>query len=646
MIASARWARPLVVALVASGLTALGTAYPSPATAVDTEAANPTPIVITEDVTEAAPYPSSITISGAATHTLDVDVTLHGLAHTFPDDISVAVVGPQGQAVLLMSAVGGATDVSDVDLSFDDEATSAIPGGQALATGAFQPTSEQTVAFPAPGPGTTYCNPSVTPDCLATFDGTDPNGTWNLYVIDNFGSDPGEFAGGWSLTVEANSPPTIAEFDVPYRTKDSTPTFTFSFDGDPTSQECRVIPEGQPEPLFQPCTSPFDVASELADGRHVFEVQATNAAGTTPVLGEFVVDSQAVANFTRIAVPADGDIADPYPSTIEVQGRTDRAITDLNVSLWGITHAVPGDLDIALVGPSGQAVLLLSDLEFDSNDSFSLVDLTLDDQGETFPNVGPPGPGPYQPRNVGNGDQIPAPGPEFDYCNPAATLNCLAEFDGTSPNGTWSLYVVDDFTQADGGSFAGGWSLVMSTDDVATTVVIDSGPAAGNTDRTPTFQFSVDEEATFACRIFAQGATPGPFGECAGEPGSHTVAANLAYGDYTFEVQATDLAGNVDTAALGFVVVRTSACTAAEADQAQAQAELASAKKALKRAKKALNRARAQLKKAKASGTKAQITKAQRRVAKAQQNLKRLKRKVRAKTAALEAANAAVAANC
>jgi hypothetical protein len=37
----------------------------------------------------------------------------------------------------------------------------------------------------------------------------------------------------------------------------------------------------------------------------------------------------------------------------------------------------------------------------------------------------------------------------------------MSVFNGTAPNGTWSLYVVDD-TGPDGGAFSGGWTLTLS----------------------------------------------------------------------------------------------------------------------------------------------------------------------------------------
>jgi hypothetical protein len=54
------------------------------------------------------------------------------------------------------------------------------------------------------------------------------------------------------------------------------------------------------------------------------------------------------------------------------------------------------------------------------------------------------------------GDNFPAPAPAGPY---AAALSA---FNGTDANGAWSLYVFDD-GPGDVGSFAGGWSLTIST---------------------------------------------------------------------------------------------------------------------------------------------------------------------------------------
>ncbi|MCZ8223612.1 MAG: proprotein convertase P-domain-containing protein, partial [Microcystis sp. LE19-84.1B] len=74
------------------------------------------------DNTAANPYPSSLTLSGVNGTITGVTVTLYNINHTYPDDIDILLVGPQGQTVILMSDVGGSTDLSGINLTFDDNA--------------------------------------------------------------------------------------------------------------------------------------------------------------------------------------------------------------------------------------------------------------------------------------------------------------------------------------------------------------------------------------------------------------------------------------------------------------------------------------------------------------------------------------------
>src|SRR5581483_5601484 len=47
---------------------------------------------------------------------------------------------------------------------------------------------------------------------LSVFNGTNPNGTWNLFVYDDGGGDTGSISGGWSLDITTNGP-TISSFN-------------------------------------------------------------------------------------------------------------------------------------------------------------------------------------------------------------------------------------------------------------------------------------------------------------------------------------------------------------------------------------------------------------------------------------------------
>lgn len=152
----------------------------------------------------ATPYPSGIEVSGLSGSVSDVNVTLTGLSHTFPDDISVLLVGPEGQKTILMTDVGGteANPASGVNLTFDDAASGALPDQGPLSSGTYQPTRgtdhtrncQVPSSFPAPAPEGPYGT------SLSVFNGTNPNGTWQLYIIDDTTRDTGSIT-GWSLDI-------------------------------------------------------------------------------------------------------------------------------------------------------------------------------------------------------------------------------------------------------------------------------------------------------------------------------------------------------------------------------------------------------------------------------------------------------------
>lgn len=68
------------------------------------------------------------------------------------------------------------------------------------------------------------------------------------------------------------------------------------------------------------------------------------------------------SNTTPITIPATraSGQGGPYPSMIAVSGLTG-VITNVDVTLTGASHTFPADVDVLLVGPFGQNVVLLSD---------------------------------------------------------------------------------------------------------------------------------------------------------------------------------------------------------------------------------------------------------------------------------------------
>ena len=153
----------------------------------------------------ATPYPSNITISGLAGTVADVNVSLFGFTHANPDDVDILLVGPAGQKMILLFGCWWHCNISGVNLVLDDSAANSLSDNGLLTSGTFKPTNfgSGSDTFPSPAPAGPYGS------LLSVFQGTNPNGMWSLYVVDDANPRSGSFAGGWSLTFAlANTAPT------------------------------------------------------------------------------------------------------------------------------------------------------------------------------------------------------------------------------------------------------------------------------------------------------------------------------------------------------------------------------------------------------------------------------------------------------
>jgi subtilisin-like proprotein convertase family protein len=163
-----------------------------------TNFSNSSAISIPTSQNNATPYPSTISVAGLSGTISKVTVTLNALSHSYPADVDILLVGPGGQSVVLMSDAGNSTDASAVNLTFDDSAAAAVSQAN-LVTGTYKPGNvsdgEGLDNYPSPAP------PSGYGSALSVFNGTSPNGTWSLYVVDDFNGDGGSIAGGWSLQI-------------------------------------------------------------------------------------------------------------------------------------------------------------------------------------------------------------------------------------------------------------------------------------------------------------------------------------------------------------------------------------------------------------------------------------------------------------
>jgi subtilisin-like proprotein convertase family protein len=139
------------------------------------------------------PSPSTLDVGGLPPIS-DVNVTLDGFTSTYPDDLDVLLVSPGGQQAIVMSDAGGGHDVSDLTLTFDDEAAS-LPADGGLLVGGPLRTVDYQPGIDGWGPTAPASNGNTS---LSAFDGISPNGQWRLFFGDDSADDAGTIT-GWSL---------------------------------------------------------------------------------------------------------------------------------------------------------------------------------------------------------------------------------------------------------------------------------------------------------------------------------------------------------------------------------------------------------------------------------------------------------------
>ncbi|MFN6117785.1 MAG: proprotein convertase P-domain-containing protein, partial [Flavobacteriales bacterium] len=145
-----------------------------------------------------SPYPGTIAVSGVAGSIIDLRVTMTNFNHTWPNDVDVVLFGPTGaHSIIFTDAIGGSGGVTARNYTFAVGAT-ALPTTGFPASGTYGVVNGGTFS----GAGTPS---AVTNTGLGVFNGTNPNGTWSLFVFDDTGGDIGTI-GSWSLEISTGAP--------------------------------------------------------------------------------------------------------------------------------------------------------------------------------------------------------------------------------------------------------------------------------------------------------------------------------------------------------------------------------------------------------------------------------------------------------
>jgi uncharacterized repeat protein (TIGR01451 family) len=150
----------------------------------------------------ANPYPSLVNVSNVTGFVSKVTVTASNMSHSYPNDVAMILVGPDGQDVALMvnAAANALQGMVNQTVVFDQTASQVLPASGQLVAGAYRPADYKPSYSLSNAPAAPYSTN------LATFSGISPNGVWSLYAYDTANGDAGGISNGWAVTVTTITP--------------------------------------------------------------------------------------------------------------------------------------------------------------------------------------------------------------------------------------------------------------------------------------------------------------------------------------------------------------------------------------------------------------------------------------------------------
>ncbi len=235
--------------------------------------------------------------------------------------------------------------------------------------------------------------------------------------------------------------------------------------------------------------------------------------------------------------------ADTYPSTLTVTGQTG-TISTISVQLNGLNSDTgnqgigTADLQVLLVAPDGSTYMeIMGDVGNPNNpENWNAVTLTIQDGATHMPYSGddpciipmgnpgwsplnvPPGStsvGPYAPTSCpfgNNAEFYPSPGPgtvssAANLSAPVGTATMNTKFGGLNPNGTWSLYLVDNAGAADtpfDTIAISSWTLIFTLNTTLT-----STTTTLSTNLNPSFTSGANSSVTLTATVTGSGTPTG-----------------------------------------------------------------------------------------------------------------------------------------
>ncbi len=318
------------------------------------------------------PYPATKVISGLGTSITDVNVTLTGLYHAYPDDVDVLLVGPAGQAVVLMSDVCGSTAITNMTLTFDDSAATTLPDNSACATGTYRPTNiGLTESFRSPAPTSGYTT------TLSSFNGTNPNGTWSLYIIDDGSPDTGGLL-NWSLSISAPAAVTNTPSNTPTFTPTATRTFTPSNTPTFTPTATRTFTPSN-TPTFTPTATRTFTPSNTPTFTPTFTpTLTTQSLQVSVTLQGRLMPSTGQAVPLAVTITRSGDNSVVFDELVNSDSNGQFTVSGLAVDSYRIRvkHAQTLASALDFVMSIGEQMITIDPLRMGDTDNNNLVNVT------------------------------------------------------------------------------------------------------------------------------------------------------------------------------------------------------------------------------------------------------------------------------
>jgi Bacterial Ig domain/Bacterial Ig-like domain len=344
----------------------------------------------------------------------------------------------------------------------------------------------------------------------------------------------------YTWTVDLTPPNTTIDTNPSNPSGNTTPTFTFSSSESGSTFECRL--DGG---SWSTCTTPDTVSPALADGSHTFQVRATDPAGNTdgtPASYTWIVDT-GPPNTTIDSSPADpsNDATPSFTFSSSESGSTFECRID--GGSW-TSCSSPETVPPALSGGSHTFETRATDVAGNTDSTPASYTWTVDLAApETTIDSGPGDPSndttpsfSFSSSETGSTFECRIDGGSWSSCSSPHSLASLS-----AGSHTFDVRATDQAGNSDASVASYTWTLDLT----APNTTIDTHPSDPSNGTTPSFTFSSSESgSTFDCRVDG-----GSWTTCS-SPDSLSPA--LSAGSHTFDVRATDQAGNTDGTAASY----------------------------------------------------------------------------------------------